>query len=122
MQELTYLHDHGTSGERKLAQNALQSMLDWKIQPFNLLPVGNGIAHEFSDMIRRRGFLDEDEVNDGIIWAEAALLDVKVLVTSDRHLLDLEASSLGLAFVDSDLPHVTPMHPKNFSRVFRSRR
>jgi predicted nucleic acid-binding protein len=122
VRELAYLHDHGTSGERELARNALESMLDWKIQPFNLLPVGNGIAHEFSDMIRRRGFLDEDKVNDGIILAEAALFDVKVLVTSDHHLLDLEGANLGLAFADSDLPPVAPIHPKNFSRVFRARR
>ncbi len=51
-------------------------------------------------------------MNDGIILAETALAEISILVTRDKHLLDIDETSLAVAFNEADLIPVKPVHPK----------
>lgn len=61
--------------------------------------------------------LPDGEFNDGVILAETALGGIPVLVTFDKHLLDIDESSLRLAFDERDLLQVKPVHPRPFLRA-----
>jgi len=63
--------------------------------------------------------IPEDEFNDGLILAETSLAAIPLLVTSDRHLLDIDEDALLLAFNEADLPPVHPAHPKRLLQVLR---
>ena len=63
--------------------------------------------------------LPEDEFNDGLILAETSLAGIPMLVTSDKHLLDIDEDALRLAFNEADLLPVSPLHPKNLLRALR---
>jgi predicted nucleic acid-binding protein len=76
----------------------------------------NLIAERFSGRLRENGLLPFDEVNDGIILAETALGGISILVTRDRHLLDIDETSLSMAFNDADLTPVNPAHPRRLLR------
>jgi len=83
--------------ERKEAGMALRVMRgDWGFQPVDLVPVGHGIVDIIADKIRERGYLPDEERNDSLILAEAALMGCVLLVTSDRHLLDVPPGPLRL--------------------------
>ena len=69
----------------------------------------------------RKGWLPEGELNDGLIVAETALANVPVLVTSDRHLLDIDPQHLSACLADSDLPRVEIAHPKDLLAATKSR-
>ncbi|MDR1192321.1 MAG: type II toxin-antitoxin system VapC family toxin [Verrucomicrobiales bacterium] len=119
VRELLHLSEHG-GARRKLYGTALGRMLDWQITPFNIDPVGNGICHLFSEKIRQAGILDEHEENDGLILAETAYRGIPVLITSDRHLLnitDQHLPALHIALTESGLDTVSPMSPRSFLRI-----
>jgi len=61
----------------------------------------------------------DDEVNDGLILAETSLAGIPLLVTSDKHLLDVDEDALRLAFNEADLAPVHPVHPKSLLRALR---
>jgi hypothetical protein len=44
---------------------------------------------------------------------------IPLLVTSDRHWLNLDEDALLLAFNEADLSPVHPVHPKRLLRVLR---
>ena len=58
-------------------------------------------------------------MNDGLILAEVPLAEVPLLVTSDKHLLDIDETVLRLAFNDADLFPVSPVHPRRLLRAMR---
>lgn len=74
------------------------------------------IAERFSESLRDKGLLPFEEVNDGVILAETSLAGISILVTRDRHLLDIDETSLAIAFNDADLASVNPAHPKRLLR------
>ena len=55
--------------------------------------------------------------DDGLILAETSLVEIPLLVTSDKHLLDIDEDALLLAFNEADLAPVHPVHPKRLLRV-----
>ena len=67
----------------------------------------------------RQRLIPEDEFNDGLILAETSLAKIPLLVTSDKHLLDMDEDALLLAFNEADLAPVHPVHPKNLLRAMR---
>jgi predicted nucleic acid-binding protein len=119
--ELAWAAEHSTE-HRELAFRSLSCMREWKIAPFDLVPVGHGLTEEFTRLLIKRGLLPEDEINDGQILTEASLAKIPVLVTSDHHLLDIEEADLLQAFNDRDLMPVRPFHPKNLLRSVNVRR
>lgn len=60
----------------------------------------------------RKGYLPEDEQNDGLLLAEAALADIPVLLTRDQHLLDIPPGALMAEFDEAHLCQLQVIHPK----------
>ena len=94
-------------------------LLQWEIRPFDLDSTAEAICEQFVRGLLRQRLLPEDEFNDGLILAESSLAKIPLLVTSDKHLLDIDENSLLLAFNEADLPPVRPVHPKNLLRALR---
>jgi hypothetical protein len=109
----------GNLRERELATKSLASLRAWSIQPFDLDSSGEAIAHRFVQRLLRQRLIPEDEFNDGMILAETSLAQIPLLVTSDRHLLDIDEDALLLEFNQADLFHVRPAHPGRLPRALR---
>ena len=120
VQELVFATEHADDGHaRQLAELALTSMLNWGINPFDLVAVGHGLTEAFAERLIKKGLLPESEYNDGLILAETSLAAIPILVTSDKHLLDIDETHLSLTFDECDLFHVRPCHPKRLIRAMR---
>lgn len=119
VQELTLLAFDGTAGKRKKALVALQNLRQWGIEPYDLKSVGHGITEQFARRLILKRLLPEDEFNDGLILAETSLAQISILVTSDKHLLNIEESDLRITFDESDLAQVAVFHPKQMLKALR---
>jgi predicted nucleic acid-binding protein len=114
--ELAITCEDSSKEKRTLARKALKNLIDWSIKPFAVNSVGDFIAERFSQSLRDKGLLPVEEVNDGIVLAETSLAGISILVTRDKHLLDIDETSLSMAFNDADLAPVNPAHPKRLLR------
>ena len=118
--ELHIIHADSTdANERELAGIALVSLRLWRIRPFDLDSTSEAIAERFAQKLIHRGLVPEDELGDGLILAQTSLAQVPLLVTSDKHLLDIDEATLLLAFNEADLFPVRPVHPKRLLRALR---
>ncbi len=117
--ELAFLSSLGHMPQCEIANLALERIGVWKCQPFTLLPTQLSIAVRFAARLIEASLVPESEQNDGKILAQASLARIPLLVTSDRHLLDLDEDALLLAFNDADLPPVHPSHPKKLLKALR---
>ncbi len=116
--ELHTIHTEGkTQRDRDLARIALLSLRRWRIQPFDLDAASEAIAQQFARRLLHLWLIPDDELNDGLILAETSLLEIPLLVTSDKHLLDIDEDALALAFSEADLAPVHPVHPKRLLRA-----
>jgi predicted nucleic acid-binding protein len=117
------LHENCINGEtaqkRDLARLALLCLRSWGIQPLDLAALEQAVADRFAVRLLEARLLPETEFNDAVILAEAAVAGVPLLVTSDRHLLDIDEDALLLAFNEADLLPVRPVHPKRLLRALR---
>ncbi len=114
--EIAMTGEDESEEKRALAREASKNLIRWGIQPFAVNSVGEFIAARFSEGLRNKGLLPFDEVNDGIILAETSLGGISILVTRDQHLLDMDETSLSMAFNDADLALVNPAHPRRLLR------
>ena len=89
----------------------------WGIQPFDLDSVSDGIAEQFARRLLHQSLIPEQEFDDGLILAQTSLAGIPLLVTSDKHLLDIDEDALLLAFNESDLAPVRPVHPRRLLRA-----
>ena len=106
-QELVFLADEGEcAADRDQAKRALRGLAGWGLELVNLVPVGHGIVERIADKLQEAGLLPAEEYNDGLILAEAALLDCAILLTGDAHLrgLDFQRASLELKAFDVEMP------------------
>ena len=94
-------------------------MRDWKCQPFTLSSTELAIAAQFAARLIHWSFIPDTEQNDGKMLAQTSLAKIPLLVTSDKHLLDLEEESLLLCFNDADLAPVHPAHPKRLLKALK---
>ncbi|HZL78341.1 MAG TPA: PIN domain-containing protein [Candidatus Limnocylindrales bacterium] len=118
--ELHLIFTHGDSAaERELARTALTHLLQWGIRPFDQDSTAEAICGQFVRGLLQQRLLPDDEFNDGLILAETSLANIPLLVTSDKHLLDMDEDALLLAFNEADLVPVHPVHPKNLLRAMR---
>ena len=115
--ELEYLVLFGSETNRKLAQSASSKIEDWRLTPFDLPDVHHEIAEQFARRLQRQRLIPEDEFHDGLILAETSLAGIPFLVTSDKHLLDIDEDALLIAFNEADLPSVHTVHPKRLIRA-----
>jgi predicted nucleic acid-binding protein len=108
-QELVFLADESDAPvDCEQARRALRGLADWDLELVNLVPVGHGIVERIADKLQEAGLLPAEEYNDGLILAEAALLNCAILLTSDAHLrgLDFQRASLELKAFDVEMPVV----------------
>ncbi len=87
LEELAWQATHETVEKQQVALTALENLLAWGYEPLNLIPVGRGLVEQIGLKMRLRGIIDDAEVHDSEIIAEAALIGCNLLLTSDSHLL-----------------------------------
>jgi len=80
--------------------------------PLKLLPVEHGIAKAFAERLIRNDLLPENEANDGLLLAEAALAQIPILITRDRHLLGIPSGALAAELNGADLFQIQTIHPR----------
>jgi predicted nucleic acid-binding protein len=114
--EIAFASEDDSDEKRFLAREVSRRLSRWGIQPFAVSSAGEFIAERFSERLREKGLLPVEEINDGIILAETSLGGIFILVTRDRHLLDIDETSLSMAFNDADLAPVNPAHPRRLLR------
>lgn len=117
--ELEYLIHFGKENNRRLAEAASSQIEAWRLMPFDLPEVHHAIAERFARGLQERRLIPEEEFHDGLILAETSLAGIPLLVTSDKHLLDIDENALLLAFNEADLLPVHPVHPKGLLRALR---
>ena len=117
--ELEWLASSGKEAQRTYAGRAAERVSAWRITPFELSAIDQAIAERFGDALLELSLIPDDEFNDGLILAESSLAEIPLLVTSDKHLLDIDETALRLAFHDADLLPVSPVHPRRLLRAMR---
>lgn len=116
-QELAHASLNGTKSERRNAQKAIAQAAAWGIVPFELSSVARAMAERFAERLLVRRLLPPEELNDALILAECSVTAIPLLVTSDRHLLDIEENALLLQCNEADLPLVRAAHPRRLVRA-----
>lgn len=103
--ELADLADQGDTGEiQEAARTALACILHpWGFRPVNCVPVGHGIVERIAQTIRDKDLIPAEEINDSYIVAEAGLLGVSILLSSDAHLKDIPHAELRLVLDAADV-------------------
>jgi hypothetical protein len=117
--ELEYLLTYGDGPHQRLALRASEQVEEWQLIPFDLSEVSLSIAEQFSRRLQQKRLIPADEFNDGLILAETSLAEIPLLVTSDKHLLNIDDDALLLAFQAADLWPVHPVHPKRLLKALR---
>jgi predicted nucleic acid-binding protein len=117
--ELAFFASLKDAPQHEIANAALEKIGVWKCQPFTLSSTQLAIAIRFATRLMDSSLIPETEQNDGKILAQTSLAGIPMLVTSDKHLLNIDENALLLAFNEADLAPVHPVHPKNLLRALR---
>jgi predicted nucleic acid-binding protein len=117
--ELAFLSSLKDAPQQEIASVALGKISVWKCQPVTLSSTQLAIAIRFAARLMNSSLIPDTEQNDGKILAQTSLARIPLLVTSDKHLLDLDEDALLLAFNDADLLPVHPSHPKRLLKALR---
>jgi hypothetical protein len=107
-----------TSEEKELAQTAFLNLRRWGIQPIDLSDPELAIAAQFARRVLLKGLLPPEELNDALILSETSTAHVPILVTSDKHLLQIDDDALFVLCSEADLPPVNAAHPKGYCERF----
>lgn len=108
---------------RELYRIAQRSLVSWGILPFDFIdPCRKGIAKEFARALIRKGFLPDEEENDGLILAETSLAKIPRLITSDAHLTSIPSEFLPNLLGDFDLDPVQVVSPAKLWEVYKKLR
>ena len=116
LEELAKLSEAGNPEQISAATRTLTCLLEWDFKPVDLTPAGHGIVEQIGISFRRKGVLPDEEVDDGLIIAEAALLGCQILLSADSHFSDAQKHpSFRKVLKDSDadgdeLVIATPRH------------
>jgi rRNA-processing protein FCF1 len=95
-----------------LAITALKSLAEkWNIEPFVLDESDQAVAEDFADGCLRRELLPVSERNDALVLGEASVKRIPFVISSDGHLLSIEASDLAAICLPMRLPLVSVLHP-----------
>ena len=117
--ELAYEARHAETAKlRARGRRAFQEARRYDIRPVDLVAVRHGIAEQVSLRLRDTGLLPGEEVNDGFILGEAALLGCAILLTTDAHLRGLPHERLTLELQALDLPAPVIATPRELIRKF----
>lgn len=119
-QEMVHLCENGeTKQQREFACTALEKLhFEWRFRLIDFVPVGHGIVERIADRIRNQDLLPNEEVNDSLILAEAALLGCGLLLTSDPHLRGIDHERLNLLLTACDVGVPVISTPRQIVRKF----
>ena len=117
--ESNILSIHGGEPQKTFDNQALLKLRAWKCQPFLLSDTKLAIAEQFRRPLSELQLIPDEEWDDGLILAETSPGNIPSLVTSDKHLLDIDEDVLRLAFDEADLLPVHPVHPKRLLKALR---
>src|SRR5208283_5047824 len=87
--ELAFLAARHDAQQQKTAKAALEKIGVWRCQPFTLSSTQLAIAVRFATRLIDAALIPETEQNDGKILAQTSLAGIPMLVTSDKHLLNI---------------------------------
>ncbi len=118
--ELDFIARHGdTAADRSMALTALRSIARvWKFRPLDFIPVGHGIIETVARKLRREKLIPEQEINDSLILAEAALANCTILITSDEHIRAVDPALLSLTLKSCDVQTIIVRTPREIVRQF----
>lgn len=104
--------------DRDRGLRAFQLSRTLSIQPIDLVEAHRETARRIGRRLRGVGLLPDTEINDGLIFAESALLGCAMLMSSDAHLrgIDFERLSFELQAFDVRAPVVAT--PREIVRKF----
>lgn len=117
--ELAFFAAQEEVPQPELANVALTKLRVWNCKPFTLSSTQLAIAWRFAARLIESSLIPETESNDGKILAQTSLAKIPLLVTSDKHLLDVDDDALLLAFNEADLLPVHASHPKRLLKALR---
>lgn len=117
--ELEYLAKTGAPKQKKAAAISVNSLHKWAVYVFDLTPVEHGCTKEFARRLIRKGYLDEEEYNDGLILGEAGCFGIPILVTSDSHLLDIPQNVVTAELRAADFFPTVVASPQKIVRIAR---
>ena len=121
-QELAHLALHGESArEREAALGGIAAAREWQMQLAALTPVEHGIVERVAEALRRADLLPTSEVNDSLLVAEAAMLEARLLLSSDEHLRGMDHARLAFVLQSFDLPVPVIATPREVVRKFLPR-
>ena len=112
------------NGPRKqlaLDTNVLFNLADGRdfAHAFREAFLAGGYALRFPPTVLEELVTAELELNDALILAETAVATIPLLVTSDRHLLDVDEDELVLLCGEADLCPVRAAHPRRLLHAIR---
>ena len=117
--ELGHAADFGeTAAKRTAARQFLRQHSAWHFQLARFVPVGHAQAVRVGDRLRACGLIPEDEVNDSLVLAEAALLGCRMLLTADEHLRGIDFERLAFELQSFDLTPPVMATPREVVRKF----
>jgi predicted nucleic acid-binding protein len=124
LQELGWLSENAEDLERQgAAQTALGNFTTkWKFIPIDFIPVGHAIIEQTASRIRTEGLLPQEEIQDSLIIAEAALAECTILLSSDAHICDIDQTRLSLVLDKCDINKVLVTSPAKIVKTFFQRR
>jgi hypothetical protein len=76
-----------------------------------LEPTENGIARIIASRIVEKGILPDENEDDGLVIAEAAIQGCKLLITYRQVLLDAEFDSVQLLLIENDVSDLAIISP-----------
>lgn len=119
IQELTYIAREGdTPREQRDARQALRGIRTWSFHPINFIPTGHAITESIAGKIRAAGLLPVQEVNDSLFVAEAALAGCVLIMSSDRHISDIEQALLNRLLREADVAAVVISSPRKIMQEY----
>ena len=84
----------------------------------NLVPVDHGIVERIASEIRHKDLVPTEEMNDSLIIAEAALLECRMLLSTDAHLRIVDFQRLTLLLKDFHVAAPIIATPREIVRKF----
>ena len=104
--------------DRERAQHAFQLARTRNIRPIDLLEAQLDMARRIGRRLRDLDLLPGEEINDGRLLAEAALLNCSMLLTSDEHLRGINFERLTFALQRFDLAPPMIATPREIVQKF----
>ena len=101
------------------AECALSGLVVWGILDAPLTPTDNGIAKIIAADFVAKGVLPDEHDNDGLVVAEAALNDCKMLMTYRKTLLNAPLEGIKFMLIESHVSALFIVSPANVVSYLR---